>query len=159
MLELFILKAVDIFIASFKTIFTIRGKKLLAASAQAISNVFYITLMSKLMKATDWQSILVTSLAVFIGQYMSQTVAEKLNKEKIYKVSGTAKTVALGQSVIESLRERDVNFRVLEAQGRHSKALAIDIFCCTKEETKIAKSILDSYSVKHYTVELKAIAD
>ena len=111
------------------------------------------------MEATGWRSLAVTSMAVVVGQYLSQSIAEKFNKDKIYKLSGTAKAIQVGEVVIDELREADLNFRVLEAQGRHSKTLALDIFCPTKEETKIAKDILNNYNVKHYMSELKAIAD
>lgn len=159
LLELFVLKMVDTIINSGKTIFLIRGQKFLSALSQAISNVFYIILMSKLMKATDMPSILTTSLAMFVGQYMSQWVAERFNKAKVYKISATAKTRELGEVAIDSLAEQGLNFRVLKAEGKKSKAYAIDIFCPTKEETKIAKEILISYNLKFYTMELKAIND
>lgn len=159
LIQLFVLKMIDTIINSGKTIFLIRGQKFLSASSQAISNIFYVILMSKLMKSTDPASIAVTSLAMFLGQYLSQSMAERFNKDKIFKISATAKTVELGEVVIDKLRESDLNFRVLEAQGRNHKALAIDIFCPTKEETKVAKEILHTYNIKHYVAELKAIAD
>lgn len=159
LLQLFLLKMVDTIINSGKTIFMIRGQKFLSASSQAISNIFYIILMSKLMKSTDPASIAVTSLAMFIGQYMSQWVAEKFNKVKVWKVSATAKTRELGEMVIDGLSEKDLNFRVLAAEGKKSKAYAIDIFCHTKEETKLAKEVLEHHNLKYYTVELKAVND
>ncbi|MEG0153359.1 MAG: hypothetical protein RR744_09365 [Cellulosilyticaceae bacterium] len=159
LLQLFLLKMVDTMIGSGKTIFMIRGQKFLSAASQALSNVFYVILMSKLMKSTDPASIAVTSLAMFIGQYISQWIADKFNKVKVFKISATAKTRELGEVVIDALGERDLNFRVLKAEGKHSKAYALDIFCHTKEETKVAKEVLSNYNLKFYTVELKAVND
>lgn len=159
LLQLFLLKMVDTIINSGKTIFMIRGQKFLSALSQAISNVFYIILMSKLMKSTDPASIAVTSAAMFIGQYMSQWIAEKFNRVKTWKISATAKTRELGEVVIDGLTEKDLNFRVLKAEGKKSKAYAIDVFCHTKEETKLAKQVLEQYNLKFYTVELKAVND
>lgn len=157
LLQLFLLKMVDTMIGSGKTIFMIRGMKFMSALSQAVSNIFYVILMSKLMKSTDMASIAVTSAAMFIGQYMSQAVADKFNKVKVWKISATAKTKEISEVVIDELSSQDINFRVLKAEGKKSKAYAIDIFCHTKEETKLAKEILAQNNLKYYTVELKAI--
>lgn len=158
LIVLFLLKMVDTIINSGKTIFMIKGKKFLSALSQAISNVFYVILMSKLMKSTDPASIAVTSLAMFIGQYLSQWVAEKFNKVKVFKVSATAKNQIVGETVMDALNNEDLDFRVLEAVGRRTKTYVIDVFCHTKEETKKARAILDMNELKHYTVELKAVS-
>ena len=50
LLQLFLLKMVDTMIGSGKTIFMIRGMKFISALSQAVSNIFYVILMSKLMK-------------------------------------------------------------------------------------------------------------
>lgn len=157
--QLFILKMVDTIINSGKTIFLIRGQKFLSAASQAISNIFYVILMSKLMKSTDPASIAITSLAMFIGQYLSQWMAERFSKCKVYKVSATAKNTLIGETVMDELNNKDLDFRVLEAKGRKTKTYVIDIFCHTKEETKVAKEILKDNSLKYYTVELKAVAE
>lgn len=159
LIQLFVLKMVDTIINSGKTIFLIRGQKFLSALSQAISNIFYVILMSKLMKSTDPASIAVTSLAMFIGQYLSQWVAEEFSKCKVYKVSATAKNTLVGEMVMDALNNADLDFRVLEAKGRKTKTYVIDIFCHTKEETKAARQILDRNKLKHYTVELKAVND
>ncbi len=160
LLQLFVLKMVDTIIGSGKTIFMMRGMKFASAMSQAVSNVFYILLMSKLMKSTDPASIAITSASMFIGQYLTQWVAEKYNKVKVYKVSATAKNRELGESVIDDLSEiNDLNFRVLEAQGKKSRAYAIDIFCHTKDETRKVKEVLQNHKLKFYTVELKAVND
>lgn len=159
LLQLFLLKMIDTVINSGKTIFMIRGQKFLSALSQAVSNVFYIILMSKLMKSTDPASIFTTSLAMFVGQYFSQWIAEKFTKVKVYKISTTAKTIELGQEVIDALTDRGLNFRVLKAEGKKSKSYAIDTFCPTKEEAKATKEVLNSFNLKYYTVELKAIND
>ena len=159
LLQLFLLKMVDTMIGSGKTIFMIKGMKFMSALSQAVSNIFYVILMSKLMKSTDMASIAVTSVAMFIGQYMSQAVADKFSKCKVYKVSATAKNTLVGEMVMDALNNADLDFRVLEAKGRKTKTYVIDIFCHTKEETKAARQILDRNKLKHYTVELKAVND
>ena len=159
LIQLFVLKMIDTIINSGKTIFLIRGQKFLSALSQAISNIFYVILMSKLMKSTDPASIAITSLAMFIGQYLSQSIAEKFTKVKVYKVSATAKNRLVGEMVMDALNNSNLDFRVLEAKGRNTKTYVIDVFCHTKEETKSARQILDRNELKHYTVELKAVND
>ncbi len=159
LIQLFLLRMIDTIINSGKTIFLIQGKKFLSALSQAVSNVFYVILMSKLMKSTDPASIAVTSLSMFMGQYFSQWMAEKFSKCKVYKVSATAKNKFVGEVTMDSLNAANLDFRVLEAQGRKTKTYVIDIFCHTKEETKIAREILNSNKLKHYTAELKTVGE
>lgn len=147
LLELFTLKMVDTIINSGKTIFMIRNKKFLSALSQAISNIFYIILMSKLMKSTDLPSILTTSAAMFIGQYLSQWLAEKFDKDKVFKIAVTAPSKEIGKLIADEFRENNIavqTFTCFINEGRE-KTLGVNIFSENKAQSTIASDILDKY--------------
>lgn len=156
LLELFALKMVDTIINSGKTIFMIRNKKFLSALSQAISNIFYILLMSRLMKSTDMPSILATSCAMFIGQYLSQWVAEKFDKDKIWKVSITPQTKECGKQLADDLRGNNIAVQTFPCFSNGEKVLGINVFSQTKSESAVVESILDKYEgVKYNITQIK----
>lgn len=152
LLELFTLKMIDTIINSGKTIFMIRNKKFLSALSQAVSNIFYIILMSKLMKATNIPSILTTSLAMFIGQYLSQWLAERFDKDKIFKIEITPASKEDGKSIADSLREDNIAVQTFTCFRNEEKVLGVNVFSETKAQSEIVKNVLANYDNVKYNV-------
>lgn len=156
LMELFALKMIDTIINSGKTIFMIRNKKFLSALSQSISNIFYIVLMSKLMKSTDLPSILVTSLAMFIGQYLSQWIAEKFDKDKCFKISITPSSKEEGKELADILRDNNIAVQTFSCFCDNNKVLGVNAFSETKTQSILIKEILKDYeNLKINTVVIK----
>ena len=154
LMELFALKMIDTIINSGKTIFMIRNKKFLSALSQAISNIFYIILMSRLMKSTDMPSILTTSAAMFIGQYVSQWVAEKFDKDKVFKISITAPSKEIGKKLADELRDNNIavqTFSCFTREGQE-KTLGINVFSENKQQSSMVSSIIEKYKGLKYNI-------
>ena len=152
LLELFTLKMIDTIINSGKTIFLIRNQKFLSALSQAISNIFYIILMSRLMKSTDMASILTTSCAMFIGQYLSQWVAEKFDKDKIFKVQVTPFSKEQGKSIADDLREQNIATQTFPCFRNGEKVLGVNVFAETKTQSAIVEEILSQYEEVKFNI-------
>lgn len=152
LIELFALKMIDTIINSGKTIFMIRNKKFLSALSQAISNIFYIILMSKLMKSTDMASILVTSAAMFFGQYLSQWVAERFDKDKVWKIAITPSTKEEGKSIADTLRENNLATQTFPCFRNGEKVLGINVFAETKAQSAIVEDVLSQYQGIKYNI-------
>ena len=152
LLELFTLKMVDTIINSGKTIFMIRNKKFLSALSQAISNIFYIILMSKLMKSTDLPSILTTSAAMFIGQYLSQWLAEKFDKDKVWKVAVTPASIEDGKAIADALRENNIAVQTFSCFRNEEKVLGVNVFAETKAQSAIIEGVLTQYDNVKYNI-------
>lgn len=152
LLELFALKMIDTIINSGKTIFMIRNKKFLSALSQAISNIFYIILMSKLMKSTDMASILTTSCAMFMGQYLSQWIAEKFDKDKIFKISITPVSKEGGKVIADELRENNIATQTFPCFRNGEKVLGINVFAETKAQSAIVESVLAQHEGVKYNI-------
>lgn len=152
LVELFALKMVDTIINSGKTIFMIRNKKFLSALSQAISNIFYIILMSKLMKSTDMASILTTSLAMFVGQYLSQWIAEKFDKDKIWKVAITPVSKEQGKLIADELREQNIATQTFPCFRNGEKVLGVNVFSETKAQSAIVEDVLSQYEGAKFSI-------
>lgn len=150
--ELFVLKMIDTVINSGKTIFMIRNKKFLSALSQAISNIFYIILMSKLMKSTDMASILTTSLAMFIGQYLSQWIAEKFDKDKVWKIAITPSSKESGKILADELRENNLATQTFPCFRNGEKVLGINVFAETKSQSAIVENVLSQHDDVKYNI-------
>lgn len=142
LLQLFLLKMTDTIINSGKTIFLIKNMKFLSALSQAISNIFYLVLMSKLMKSTDMESILVTSVAVFLGQYLSQWIAEKFDKAKVWKIQITPKTKEQGKCLADALRDNNLATQTFPCFRNGEKVLGIIVFAENRAESTLVQSVL-----------------
>ena len=73
---LFIMKLLDTAIGALKNVFMIKGKHFLSALSNSVSYLFYILLMKQLMSDTSIPSVIVTLVAVFLGQYLAQYMAD-----------------------------------------------------------------------------------
>ena len=154
LLELFALKMVDTIINSGKTIFMIRNKKFLSALSQAISNIFYIILMSKLMKSTDMASILTTSAAMFIGQYLSQWLAEKFDKEKVWKICITPATKEDAIEMSKKLVESNIAVQTFSCYNREQKGIGLNVFSESRAQSAIVDNLISEYSGVKYNITI-----
>lgn len=156
LVELFALKMVDTVINSGKTIFMIRNKKFLSALSQAISNIFYIILMSRLMKSTDAASIATTSLAMFFGQYLSQWMAEKFDKDKVWKVQITPISKEQGKLLADDLKEQNIATQTFPCFRNGEKVLGVNVFAETKAQSAIVEELISQYEgVKFNITQIK----
>lgn len=152
LIELFALKMIDTIINSGKTIFMIRNKKFLSALSQAVSNIFYIILMSRLMKSTDAASILTTSAAMFLGQYLSQWIAEKFDKDKVWKIAITPTSKEAGKMLADELRDNNLATQTFPCFRNGEKVLCINVFAETKAQSAIVESVLTQHQGVKYNI-------
>ena len=154
---LFTLKLLDTAIGALKNIFLIKNKSFLSAFANAVSYLFYILMMKQLMSTTNVSTIGVTLVAVFLGQYITQNISNKLDKETVWKVSITSTTLEEGQSIADELKEYNIPVRTYPCYNDEiDKVLGIDVFSSTKTQSAIINDILGEYKdVKFNIVEIR----
>lgn len=152
LMELFMLKMMDTIISSGKTLFMIRNKKFLSALSQAIANIFNIVLMSKLLKSTDALSILTTSLAMFIGQFLSQWIAERFDKDKIWKIQVTPITKEQGKTIADELKENNIALQTYPCFRNGIKVLGLNIFAETKAQSAVVENVLSQHNCVKYNI-------
>ena len=156
LLILFTLKLLDTTIGALKNIFIVRNKPLLSAIASSVSYLFYILLMKQLISSTTISTVSVTLLAVFLGQYLTQITSNKLDKDKVWKISITPEKKADGIEIADKLKECNIAYQTYSCfNSEREKVLGINAFSETKESSSIISSILNDYLVKTNVTEIK----
>ena len=153
---LFIMKLLDTAIGALKNVFMIKGKHFLSALSNSVSYLFYILLMKQLMSDTSIPSVIVTLVAVFLGQYLAQYMADKFEKDKVWKISITPETKKISKLLADELRERNIPVQTCVCYNSHlEEVLNIIAFAETREETLVVQEIIKNYKVKFNIVEIR----
>lgn len=154
---LFTMKLLDTSIGALKNIFMVKGKPFLSAVANAVSYLFYILLMKQLIASTTVATVSVTLLAVFIGQYATQIMTDKLDKDKVWKINITPSTKQDGKAIADALRENNIAVQTFSCYHSSGvKVLGINAFSMSKENSNAVCSVLENYEgVKYNISEIK----
>lgn len=157
LVQIFILKFLDTAIGALKNIFLIKNKSFLSAFSNAVSYLFYILMMKRLMTTTTVPVVITTLAAVFIGQYVTQSMSDKMDKSKVWKISITPSSKEEGKKIADTLKENNLAVRTYSCYNKdEKKVLGVDVFSETKSQSVIINEILRDYSnVKFNIVEIK----
>lgn len=156
LVTLFILKLLDTAISALKNVYMIKGKRFLSALSNAVSYLFYILLMKQLLNETTVASVGVTLAAVFLGQYITQYMADSFEKDKVWKISITPETKVSSKSIADQLRYNNIPVQTFICFNKHKEeVLGINAFAETRKETQIIQSIVKEEKVKLNIVEIR----
>lgn len=157
LVELFTLKFLDTAISSLKNIFMIKNKPFLSALSNAFSYLFYILLMKRLMSDTGILAIVATLVSVFIGQYATQVLMDKVDKESVWKISITPGSMEDGQAIADKLRENNIPVQTFPCYIEDmTKVLGVFAFSQSKAQSALTEEVLKEYSnVKFNIVTIK----
>jgi uncharacterized protein YebE (UPF0316 family) len=143
------LQFLNVVIATFKSVLTIKGNKLNASVMSSIAysiNITVIYLVSGSMPL--YILISVTFFVNMIGVYIGLTILEKVRKDQLWRISSTVKTELL-QDFKKELTENKIKFIAFETSWEDYKV--VDIFSSTKEESSKISRLTSKYKVK-YTI-------
>lgn len=153
---LFIMKLLDTAINALKNVFMIKGKHFLSALSNAVSYLFYILLMKQLMTNTSTLSIAVTLLAVFLGQYLAQFLADKFEKDRVWKISITTESQEKGKLLADKMREKNIPVQTYICYNdKLEQVLGVNAFAETRSQSSIIQDLLESEKVKFNIVEIR----
>lgn len=161
LLFVFVMKMLDTSLAAMKTMFTIKGLPFFAALASSISYLLYTIAMKQVFNDTGLASTIVVAIAVFLGQFITQSTMHKKSKhkEKLWKVNVTAKTWDESFNFMSDLEETGISYSSDKKYNKYrKKVLGFDIYCSSKEETKIVKELCSKYGInKVHAIEIKSL--
>lgn len=145
---------INVILSTLKSLITIKGSKLAAAIANAITYGFYtyvIILTSDAALSTEGKMI-VTAAANFIGVYLVKLLEEKARKDMLWKIESTIKH---DEKVLYALRYQleliDIPFNWIDID----KYYIVNCFCATQKQSAQAKTILDAVGAKYFVSETK----
>lgn len=142
---------INVILSTLKSLITIKGSKLAAAVANAITYGFYtyvIILTSDAALSTEGKMI-ITAAANFMGVYLVKLLEEKTRKEKLWKIEMTIPT-KYRAAVDFDLRE--VPHSYIEISDKHT---LFNFYCATQVESKKVKDIVAQYGAKYFVSETK----
>ena len=149
-----ILNAVNVVIQTIKSLLTIKGGKLVAASANAIAYGLYTVVVIYMVCELPllWK-VLIIGACNFIGVFVVKLIEEKIRKEKLWKIEVTIPSAEKENLLIDCER-MDLTFNYIDIH----KYFIFNFYCETKDESKAVKEMLTNYKAKYFVSESKILA-
>ncbi len=142
-----IAQLVNVILSTVKSILTVKGSRLQAVVINTISYTINAGVISQVAKISDTVTVcIVTAFTNMIGVSFSLWLLDKLRKEKTWMISCTIKA-EMFDIAIDELKQNNISFRTPSSDWPERKF--IDIISHTKEESKIASSIIKKYNMKY----------
>ncbi len=150
-----VLTILNVIIGAVKSIVTVKGTKLAAATLNAVAYaintlaVFYtadesLTLLSK---------ITIVAITNFIGVYLVKLVEEKKTKDKLWKIECTVAS-RLSETIEMLLTDNKIPYKRQEGIDYGvDQCTVFSIYAKTKEQSRKVKELLKNYKVKYFIVE------
>lgn len=156
LLMLFILLNIfNVIIQTAKSIITIKAGKVIASIVNAVAYGFYtVVLIYMTCDLPLFTKALVVALCNLVGVFIVKLIEEKVEKEKLWKVSLTTKKEDF--DVFESvIQKKDIPYLVMETKS--SKYMVMEAFCYNKEQSRMVKEIAKTYNAKFFVSENKGL--
>ena len=148
-----VLNAVNVVIQTVKSLCTIKGGKVVAASANAIAYGLYtiVVVMTMCELSLFWKAVIV-GLCNFVGVFAVKWLEEKARKDKLWKVEVTipADEVERLKAVSDSL---ELSYNYVDIQ----KYALFNFYCPTQPDSAMVKNMLENFNAKYFVSESKTL--
>ena len=146
----------NVIIQTVKSLFTIKGGKLSAATVNAIAFGFYTYII--FFTADDsislWQKALITAVCNFIGVFFVKFLEEKLQKDRLWIFNCTAKVESADViKITELLKSMDISLTYNQLKD---DLYTLSIYSYTQSESEMIESVLKNYKIKYCVIETKS---
>ena len=146
----------NVIIQTVKSLFTIKGGKLSAATVNAIAFGFYTYII--FFTADDsislWQKALITAICNFIGVFFVKFIEERLQKDRLWIFNCTAKVESADViKITELLKSMDISLTYNQLKN---DLYTLSIYSYTQSESEMIKSVLKNYKIKYCVIETKS---
>lgn len=141
----FILKLLDQGINTSKSIYIAKEKYLLGSTLNAISSFFYFLVIVRVSQSNDIFSIIAICIATFIGTYASGKLIRKSEGDRLFIFRVTPSSFRSGQAFADEIRNTGLAIHTTICYDKNmNKNLFCEIYCKTKEESKIVMDLIPS---------------
>ena len=146
----------NVIIQTVKSLFTIKGGKLSAATVNAIAFGFYTYII--FFTADDsislWQKALITAICNFVGVFFVKFIEERLQKDRLWIFNCTAKVESADIiKITELLKSMDISLTYNQLKD---DLYTLSIYSYTQNESEMIKSVLKNYKIKYCVIETKS---
>lgn len=151
----FILKMLDNFLSTAKTISINKEKYFLGALFNAVSTFFYLVAIVQLTKANSLHSIIAMCVATFIGTYLPGLMLKKSERDKLFIFDVTADTLERGKEFADIVRDNNIAIKTYSSyDSEMNKVLSCKIYSLTRSESKVINSLIPKEFKYHVYVPL-----
>ena len=155
LLVFIVLNIVNVIIQTIKSIVTITGTPMLAATINAITFAIY-TVVVVFMNADGlgiiWKAVII-GVVNFIGVYVVKWWENKVRKDRLWKVEATINGREVS-AVKEKLQALKISYNCFRTSGEY---WVFNIFCPTQNESAQVKWILNKHRAKYFVSESKTL--
>jgi uncharacterized protein YebE (UPF0316 family) len=155
LLVFIVLNIVNVIIQTIKSIVTITGTPMVAASINAITYAIY-TVVVVFMNADGlgviWKALIIGAMN-FIGVYVVKWWENKMRKDRLWKVEATINGREVS-AVKEKLQALKISYNCFRTSGEY---WVFNIFCPTQNESAQVKWILSRHHAKYFVSESKTL--
>jgi uncharacterized protein YebE (UPF0316 family) len=149
-----VLSILNVILNTVKSIITVKGGKLAAASINAITFFVYTYViiytnceLNMHLKAG------ITAIINFVGVYIVKYIEAKVRKDKLWKIEATIKKDFYWEAIPNELQEVGISCNYIDI----GKYIIINCYCETQEDSKKAKRALDACGAKYFVSETKLL--
>ena len=155
-LVLAVIKIIDSFVVTQKSIAVYKNKPLLASFWNIIGMFLMSTIFVKLSQMNDYGSIALVSFASGIGVYISIKVANKSKKNQIWAYYIRTQTRKQSKQLADALRKNGIEVQTIEAYNNNlERILKIMAISKNAEQSKI----IDSFMKEEYEILRMPVVD
>ena len=139
----FLLKFINNCLSTAKTITVSKGNYFLGALFNALSELFYLLVMVKVIKSNDIFSMIVVCIAVFFGTYLTGVTFKSKQKERLYVFDVTSDNLENGIRFADNVRQLNIPIKTYKTLDTNmNKCLSCKVYCSTKEESKLIEGLM-----------------
>ena len=145
-----IVKIVDNFILTAKTIFVQKGKSLLTMLSVMISQFLFYFVISAIVEDGNILTIILISIASGLGSFLALGINHKFSKDRLYINMITSRATVWLEELCEYLKNNNIKYITTDAYNRDwSKSYCVQIFAYTKNQSKTIDKYFECCSKKY----------
>ncbi len=144
--------ALNVVLATIKSVQTVNGTKLSAAFWNALSFGLYsyIVVLTATADLTTTEKVVITMVCNLICVYGVKWVEEKMRKDRLWKVELTVMTDTRNM-FITFLKEHNISFNYIDIGER----TIFNTYCKTQKDTAIVHDWAKRHNAKYFATETK----
>lgn len=144
-----VLSLINVIMSTIKSVLTVKSSKGVATIANAIYYSFY-TLVVKQLASVDYvTAFIVTLICNLVGVYLGFVIMDLFKKEKVWRVTITAKDLETKQKICDDLANYNIGI------VQYEKIATFDVFAKNKKESEIVKTIIKDQKCKYFIQEME----
>lgn len=145
-----ILKVLDNFLLTSKTILVQKNKAVLAALVVMLSQFMFYFVISKIISKDSMAINAVVAVASGIGSFFAMKIHDKFSKDKLYMNVITYKQKEHVIELCEFLRVHKIRYIVTDTYNRDwTTSMVVQVFAATKDESQMLDRFIEEKGRKH----------